>query len=158
MLGSVWDKPKSLGQLKKELGKVCVIEGCGRGLTHLQGPGSGVLCREHQIQQREYGGVGRIDRPHTFHRSCVCDSCGKNVKEEVAKKYPTLEQTDPDMFNRLWRNRIIGDHIVRQADGGSNAADNIQSLCLDCNSDKTILNNDWRKRDSDIALAADRKA
>jgi hypothetical protein len=40
-----WDKPKSLSQLKKEVGKVCVI--CGKPLANLLGPGSNVYCAEH---------------------------------------------------------------------------------------------------------------
>lgn len=40
---------------------------------------------------------------------------------------------------------MIADHQKRQADGGDDSAENIRSLCLNCNSDKTILNEDWRK-------------
>lgn len=140
-----WDKPKSMLQLKKDLGKCCTIDGCGKPLTQMEGPGSGILCREHQLNQRDYGGTGRIDRPHTFHRTFVCDDCGKDVAAEVSKKYPGLQETDPKKFNRLCRNRVIGDHIIRRADGGDDSAENIQTLCLDCNSDKTILNEDYRK-------------
>jgi 5-methylcytosine-specific restriction endonuclease McrA len=147
MRDMIWDQPKSIGQMKKELGKCCSIPGCGKPLTHMQGPGSGVLCRDHQLKQREYGGMGRIDRPHTFHRKCICDHCGKDVAEEVRKKYPNIEEADPIVFNRLCRNRIIGDHIVRRADGGDDSEENLQSLCLDCDSDKTILNEDFRKAD-----------
>ena len=140
-----WDKPKSMLQLKKDLGKCCTIDGCGQPLTQMEGPGSSILCREHQLNQRDYGGTGRIDRPHTFHRTFVCDDCGKDVAAEVSKKYPGLQETDPKKFNRLCRNRVIGDHIIRRADGGDDSAENIQTLCLDCNSDKTILNEDYRK-------------
>jgi 5-methylcytosine-specific restriction endonuclease McrA len=77
----------------------------------------------------------------------VCDHCNKDVAEEVRKKYPNMEECDPIKFNRLCRNRVIGDHIVRQADGGDDSEENLQSLCLDCNSDKTILNEDFRKAD-----------
>ena len=52
MRDMIWDQPKSIGQMKKELGKVCSVPGCGKPLTHMQGPGSGVLCRDHQLQQR----------------------------------------------------------------------------------------------------------
>lgn len=116
-------------------------------MTQYEGPGSDSLCRPHQLKQREYGGVGRLDRPHTFHRKWVCDHCNKDVAEEVRKKYPNMEESDPIKFNRLCRNRVIGDHIVRQADGGDDSEENLQSLCLDCNSDKTILNEDFRKAD-----------
>jgi 5-methylcytosine-specific restriction endonuclease McrA len=40
---------------------------------------------------------------------------------------------------------MIGDHIIRRADGGDDSEENVQSLCLMCNADKTILNEDWRK-------------
>lgn len=141
----IWDQPKSISQMKKELGKVCSVPGCGKLLTHMQGPGSGTLCREDQLLQREYGGPGRIDRPHTFHRKWICDHCDKNVMEEVTKKFPAMELEDPDLFFRLCRNRIIGDHKIRKADGGDDTKDNLQSLCLDCNSDKTILSEDYQK-------------
>ena len=147
-----YDTFKSRSQLRNDCDKVCCIDGCNEPVTPFKGPGCDVLCRDHQLLQREYGGTGRLDRPHTFHRRPICDCCGRNVKQEVAEQYPLLEQTNPDMFNRLWRNRVIGDHIIRLADGGSNRAENIQSLCLDCNSDKTILNNDWRKRDAKEVL------
>ena len=145
MRTSIYDTFKNRSQLRTDHDKTCGIEGCDNSITMFKGPGSDKLCREQQLQQREYGGAGRLDRPHTFHRNCVCDNCGKNVKEEVTNKFPDLEEADPDLFNRLWRNRIIGDHIIRQADGGNDSAENIQSLCLDCNSDKTIVNQDYRK-------------
>ena len=140
-----FDKVKPLSQIKKDLGKVCSVPGCGKPLTNFQGPGSEALCREHQLNLVEYGGVGKIERPHTFHRKWVCDECGKDVSVEVDKKYPGLKDSDPAKYNRLCRNRIIGDHIVRRSDGGEDTEDNIQSLCLDCNSDKTILSEDYRK-------------
>jgi hypothetical protein len=130
-------------QLKNQL--VCCVDGCGKPISQMTGPGSNVLCRGHQLKQREYGGMGRYDRPHTFHRSWVCCDCGKDVSQEVNRKYPGLQESDPIMFNRLCRNRVIGDHKIRQADGGDDSAENVQSLCLDCNSDKTILSEDYRR-------------
>jgi 5-methylcytosine-specific restriction endonuclease McrA len=141
----VWDKPKPVSQLKKEQGKSCSTPSCNNPLTHMKGPGEHTLCRECQLKLVEYGGVGRLDRPHTFHRKWVCDMCGIDVMECVRTKYPALEDINPELFNRLCRNRIIGDHIVRKADGGSDSEDNIQSLCLSCNSDKTILSEDWKR-------------
>lgn len=140
----LFDKPKSLTQLRADVGKRCKVDGCCNPLTQMQGPGSGVLCRDHQLGQVEYGGPGRSDRIHTFHRKWVCDCCGKDVQAEVAKKYPDLERSNPEVFNRLCRNRLIGDHIIRKADGGNDSVENIQTLCLDCNADKTILNEDYR--------------
>lgn len=141
------DKRKSQSVIKKQLAQhlICCLDGCDNPLTHYEGPGSDSLCRKHQLKQREYGELGRLDRPHTFHRKWTCDHCGKNVADEVREKYPGMEETDPIKFNRICRNRIIGDHIIRQADGGDNSEQNLQSLCLDCNADKTILNEDYRK-------------
>jgi hypothetical protein len=139
----IWDQTKSLAQMKKEQGKTCNVPSCGKPLTHMQGPGSEVLCREHQLKLVEYGGAGKINRLHTLHRKWVCDDCGVDVSEQVRLKYPTLE--DPILFNRLCRNRVIGDHQIRQADGGDDSEGNIRSLCLNCNSDKTILNEDYKK-------------
>jgi len=140
-----FDKPKSLGQIRKELGKTCSIPGCGKPLTNMLGPGSESLCRDHQLLQIEYGGVGKAGRAHTFHREWICSDCGKDVSVEVDKKYPKLRDTDPALFNRLCRNRIIGDHIIRRADGGEDTKENIQTLCLDCNADKTIVNEDYKR-------------
>lgn len=140
-----FDKPKSLAQIRKELGKTCSVPGCCKPLTNMEGPGSNKLCREHQLGQVEYGGPGKISRPHTFHRQWICVDCGKDVSVEVDKKYPGLQESAPDKFFRLCRNRIIGDHVIRRADGGDDTKENVQSRCLDCNSDKTILNEDFRK-------------
>jgi 5-methylcytosine-specific restriction endonuclease McrA len=143
------DKKKSAAVIKYQVnqGLICCLDGCDRPLSVYEGPGSNSLCRTHQLKQREYNGVGRLDRPHTFHRKWVCDHCGKDVLQEVRNKFPKMEEEDPIRFNRLCRNRIIGDHKIRQADGGDDSEDNLQSLCLDCNSDKTILNEDFRKAD-----------
>jgi 5-methylcytosine-specific restriction endonuclease McrA len=136
-----WDQPKSLSQLKKEQGKVCSVPGCGKPLTHMQGPGSGVLCRDHQVQQREYGGLGRYDRPHTFHRKWVCDECGTNVLED-----PRLADIEDEIVKRrVARILMHGDHQERQADGGDDTAANIRSLCYVCHAKKTVLNEDYRK-------------
>lgn len=136
-----WDQPKSQEELRKDLGKTCSIPGCNNPLTHMQGPGSKVLCREHQLQQREYGGMGRIDRPHTFHRRWVCDCCGTNVLED-----PRLADIEDEMTRRrVARVLMHGDHNgVRRADGGDDSADNVSSLCYVCHAKKTILNEDYR--------------
>jgi hypothetical protein len=141
------DKKKSAAIIKYQVNNklICSLDGCDNPLSIYDGPGSDSLCRVHQLKQCEYNGLGRLDRPHTFHRKWICDDCGVDVSDQVRIKYPTLETTDPVLFNRLCRNRIIGDHIIRRADGGLDTEDNIQSLCLSCNSDKTILNEDWRK-------------
>lgn len=137
-----YDKMKSPSQLEKELDHICSIPGCGKGLTHMQGPGSEVLCREHQLYQREYGGMGRIDRPHTFHRTWVCSECGTNVLED-----PRLADiTDEDIKRRVARVLMHGDHHgERRADGGDDTKENIRSLCFVCHAKKTIINEDYKK-------------
>jgi hypothetical protein len=130
-------------QLKNNL--ICCVDGCGTPISQMSGPGSDVLCRIHQLKQREYGGMGRYDRPHTFHRGMICAECGKDVGAEVERKHSGIKESNPKLFSRLCRNRVIADHKIRRADGGDDSAENIQNLCLDCNSDKTILNEDYRR-------------
>lgn len=139
----IWDQPKSLSQLKKDQGRICSIPGCGKPVTHMQGPGSSSLCRDHQLQQRDYGGMGRLDRPHTFHRKQCCEECGYSPFEDP--KYEQYKESNPELYNRLCRTQLIGDHQHRQADGGDHTAENIKTLCLRCNADKTILNEDYRR-------------
>lgn len=135
------DKMKNPAQLSKDMGKVCCIEGCGKPLTHMDGPGSDSLCREHQLMQREYGGMGRIDRPHTFHRDWVCSECGYNALED-----PRLADIEDEMIKRrVARVLMHGDHQHRQADGGANTKENVRSLCYVCHAKKTIINEDYRK-------------
>ena len=144
----IWDQPKSISQMKKELGKVCSVPGCGKPLTHMQGPGSGVLCREHQLQQREYGGYGRIDRPHTFHRSDVCSCCGQNINDdprwEKAQTFFGISLTE-EQKHEIKRRYNHGDHSFRKADGGEDSAENIAALCSFCHWVKTVINDDGRK-------------
>lgn len=141
------DKLKSQGVLKAQIrsNQTCCMDGCNNPLTMFEGPGSDVLCRDDQLKLIEYGGPGKLNRLHTLHRKWICDDCGVDVSNAVSLRYPNLEQDDPKLFNRLCRNRIIGDHQIRQADGGDDSEENIKSYCLNCNSDKTIINEDWRK-------------
>jgi len=130
------DKPKTVAQIRKDLGKGCMI--CGRPLTQMQGLGSETLCREHQLQQREYGGMGRTDRPHTFHRSFVCTACGWDSLTD-----PRLADLEnEDVKRSVARVLMHGDHGQRQADGGDDSADNLTSLCFVCHAKKTILSGD----------------
>lgn len=138
----VFDKPKSLAQIRKEIGKTCSIPGCGKPLTNMEGPGANTLCREHQLAQIDYGGMGRPDRPHTFHRKTYCEECGYSPFEDP--KYEKYKD-NPELFNRLCRSQLIGDHQHRQADGGGDHEENIKTLCLRCNSDKTIINEDYKR-------------
>lgn len=136
-----YDKIKSQAVLEKEVGSICMIDGCGQPLTHMQGPGSGVLCREHQIEQREYGGMGRIDRPWTFHRTWVCAECDYNALED-----PRLSGVKDEMVKRrIARTLMHGDHnIKRKTDGGDNSRENVKSLCFVCHAVKTTIEEDFR--------------
>jgi hypothetical protein len=142
MRNKIYDKMKSPSQLTTDLGKACCIPGCNNTLTHMEGPGSEVLCREHQLKQREYGGMGRIDRPHTFHRDWICSECGYNVLED-----PRLADIEDEMTKRrVGRVLMHGDHHgERRADGGDDSAENIKCLCVVCHAKKTILNEDYKK-------------
>lgn len=134
------DKIKSPSQLTKEMGRICTIDGCGQPITHMQGPGSAVLCREHQLKLREYGGMGRIDRPHTFHRDWVCEECGYNSLEDHR-----LSSVEDEMVKRrIARTLMHGDHNgKRKSDGGDDSAENVKCLCFVCHAVKTILEEDY---------------
>lgn len=136
-----YDKIKTGTQMDQEVGMCCVIPGCNKNLTHMQGPGCFVLCREHQVSQREYGGMGRIDRPHTFHRDWVCVQCGYNALED-----PRLADIEDEMIKRtVARICMHGDHQLRQADGGDDSKLNVRSLCFVCHAKKTVIQEDYRK-------------
>lgn len=139
---------KSPRELKEQITKelTCTLDGCSNPLTQRKGPGQTALCKKHQKLQREFGGPGRLDRPWTFHRKWVCDGCGVDVTQEVSRIHPGLEDKDPVLFMRLVRSRVIGDHQIRQVDGGDDSEENIKSYCLNCNSDKTILSEDYRNK------------
>lgn len=150
MLDFKWDKKKTNAQIRKGLGKACSIPGCGAPLTLFQGPGSGSLCRDHQVDQREYGGMGRIDRKHTFHRQWECVACGWNVLED-----PRIADVEDEAVKRsIARTFMHGDHNgLTRAEGGDDSAENIKSLCFVCHSKKTILNKDHLRNRDKIAAA-----
>ena len=109
MMYAEYDIVKSSAVLRTEIGKICAVPGCTEHITQMQGPGSSVLCRNHQLYMREYGGMGRIDRPWTFHRKKHCLECGFSPFEDSKNKHYHLRDTDPDLWNRLCRNKLIGD-------------------------------------------------
>ena len=59
------DKLKSNSVLKEQLTKPCMLEDCDNTISIYDGPGSNVLCREHQLECVEYGGMGKPERPWT---------------------------------------------------------------------------------------------
>lgn len=139
------DVKKSPAIIKKQISKklVCCVDGCGQPISQWTGPGSDVLCRHHQTEQREYGGMGRYDRPHTFHRSWVCIDCGYNSLED-----PRLaDVTDEVVKRRIARVLMHGDHQDLASQGGDNSSANVRGVCYVCHAKKTILNEDYLRRD-----------
>lgn len=137
------DKRKSSYIIKRQIDNrlICSIDGCHNPLTQYEGPGSDSLCRKHQLNQIEYGGMGRIDRPHTFHRNWACEDCGYNALED-----PRLADIEDEKIKRrVARVLMHGDHLVRQADGGDDSKSNLRSRCYVCHAKKTIRNEDFRK-------------
>ena len=133
---------KSVAQLIKALSIACKIDGCNCSLTPMKGPGSLSLCRSHQLNLRENGGMGRMDRPHTFHRKWICSACNTNILED-----PRLADiTDEVIKRRVARVLMHGDHIERKADGGDDSVENIKSLCSVCHAKKTILIEDYKNK------------
>jgi hypothetical protein len=144
-----WDKPKSLAQIRKELGKGCVI--CSKPLTNMLGPGSNRLCREHQLEEISYGGYGKLSKPHTFHRSDTCQCCGQNINEdsrwEKAQSFFGVDLTEAQK-NEVKRRYNHGDHNFRKADGGNDSEENTNAFCSFCHWVKTVIFNDGRKSNS----------
>ena len=139
------DKLKSNAVLRKQYGMTCVHEDCNKELTAFEGPGDELLCREHQTQLVEYGGYGKLDRLHTFHRNDVCDCCGKDIMEddrwETAAKHFAVELS-PKQTHEIKRRYMHGDHDFRKADGGGDTADNLNSYCSFCHWVKTVISGD----------------
>jgi len=143
-----WDKPKSLAQIRKELGKVCTVPGCGKSLTNMQGPGANLLCRDHQLEEVSYGGYGRLSRTHTFHRSDICQCCKQDINTdprwEKAESFFGKKLTEEER-HEIKRRYNHGDHEFRKADGGDNSEENTNAFCSFCHWVKTVIYNDGRR-------------
>jgi hypothetical protein len=137
------DKLKSQSTLKEQYKRLCKcrLEDCNNDLTIFDGPGSDSLCREHQLEQVEYGGMGKADRPHTFYRGWVCECCGYDPRTD--KQFDDIE--DPYHKLRCMRGVMHGDHLHRKSDGGADTAENIQTLCCRCHMIKTYKEKDYLK-------------
>ena len=121
--------------IKKNGGKgTCNLKWCNNPRTKYKGKGER-LCEEHQSKMREYGGPGRLDRPWTFHRNLICDNCGQDAMEIAIVK----RITNPLHKKKSAYGMMVGDHVVPRRDGGSNAPENCQTLCLYCNEFKTTF-------------------
>ena len=133
------DKLKSNAVLKEQLSKPCMLEDCDNTISIYDGPGSNVLCRDHQLECVEYGGMGKPERPWTFYRTMECAKCGYNPTAD-----PQFDEIE-DEYHRLRVMRAImhGDHIHLKSQGGANTADNIQTLCVKCHMIKTYKDKDY---------------
>lgn len=137
------DDLKPLSELRRieKAAKKCTISGCTNPLTRYTGPGSDSCCRDHQLFMVEYGGMGKLERPHTFHRDWVCIDCGMDIRDEPR----FADMTDPEEKFIAMRMAMHGDHITQKAAGGGDERENIGSRCILCHIKKTVLNKDYLK-------------
>lgn len=135
------DKLKSNAVLKEQhrAAPTCMLEDCCNSLSVFDGPGSNILCREHQLECVEYGGMGKPERPHTFYRGWECNTCGYDPRKDPA----ILEIEDPYHQLRVARGVMHGDHIHLKSKGGKDTADNINTLCCRCHMIKTYKEQDY---------------
>ena len=116
---------------------VCNLSYCTNPRTTYKGIGER-LCEKHQRLMREYGGPGRTARPYTFNKSKTCDCCGLDPWE-----HDMVKQIDDELIrDRTAWGMLIVDHIHTQRDGGSDAPENCQTLCKNCNDIKSTLAGD----------------
>lgn len=142
------DRLKSLSKRTAiiEKGYKCTLSWCNNQLTHYEGPQSEKLCREHQLRQIEYGGLGKIRRPWTFNRGWYCDWCGYSPLTDPWFDNPPTPFDNEVHKNQVMRSMLVGDHKeTRRADGGSDYIDNVQTLCQNCNAKKTNLYKDFKR-------------
>lgn len=126
----------------------CTIPGCNELLTIFKGPGHDLYCRDHQVEQVQYGGYGRAGREHTFHRHDVCQCCEQDINDDP--RWGKVEKFFGVKLNELQKHEIKrrynhGDHDFRKADGGDNSKDNTNAFCSFCHWVKTVIHNDGRR-------------
>ena len=136
------DKLKSNAILKEQhrAAPTCMLEDCCNTLSIYDGPGSNILCREHQLECSEYGGMGKPERPHTFYRGWECTNCGYDPRNDEVR-FGHVE--DPFIRNRAMRGVMHGDHIHLKSQGGKDTQDNINTLCVLCHMAKTYIEGDF---------------
>ena len=118
----------------------CTIPGCDNLLTAYQGPGSDTMCREHQLLDKDYGGLAKTQKIHSFSRKKYCEACGFEPYNDPR----LLEISDPVIRNQAIRSILDVDHM--DGDHDNNHPENLQTLCKICHGIKTIVNSDYRKR------------
>lgn len=136
------DRMKSPAVLKEQInkGRTCMLADCNNPLSMYEGPGSDCLCREHQLECVEYGGMGKSERPHTFYRGWVCECCGYDPREDELR-FGHIE--DPYHRLRAMRGVMHGDHINLKSMGGEDVKANIRTLCVLCHMAKTYAEQDY---------------
>ena len=142
------DKFKSSAVLTEQQlkAKTCMLADCENKLSMYEGPGSQVLCREHQLECVEYGGMGKPERPHTFYRNWKCDNCGYDPREDELRFGHVEDEYDKI---RAMRGVMHGDHIHLKSKGGTDTQDNISTLCVLCHMAKTYTQKDYLGKKQD---------
>jgi 5-methylcytosine-specific restriction endonuclease McrA len=142
-------KDSNKDNLKTELmithqhGKICKIPDCENTITIFEGPGSEVLCRDHQLQCREYGGFLNPAEPHTAFRDWICSNPLCNYDP---RKDPAFEELEEPLKSTAMKYQMHGDHIIPRALGGTDAKENIQVLCKKCHDIKSFKNGDFSNK------------
>tara|TARA_B110000211_G_scaffold15214_1_gene15879 strand:- start:1748 stop:2191 length:444 start_codon:yes stop_codon:yes gene_type:complete len=114
----------------------CSQEGCNNFLTPYQGPGSDTLCRDHQKNLAEYGGLATIKKEYSQHRDTHCSHCGYTPLTD-----PRVQEIeDLKVRNRLVRTLLTVDHM--DGNHSNNSPENLQTLCPNCHAIKTVINGD----------------
>ena len=131
-----------MGRKKKSSGN-CLLPWCNNPRSKLKGIGSR-CCEHHQSMMREYGGPARMDRKWTFNKKSCCEWCGYDpFKNPKIKQVLSLNE---NVGLRTAWTQLIVDHIIPQKYGGSDAPENCQTLCSNCNDVKTMLAGDTAPR------------
>ena len=151
------DKLKSNGVLREQhfIGHTCMLEDCSNVISVFDGPGSNILCRDHQLMCVEYGGMGKPERPHTFYRNWICEGCGYDPREDP--DFADVEEFDGE-FHRLscMRAMMEGDHGVTQSEGRQDETivvdtkENITTRCCMCHRKKTMKNKEYLRKKVDM--------
>lgn len=127
----------------KRAAKICAYPGCGEvtrnhfceGHTPQAGGGDD---RRGSSASRGYGSNWRKLRRIKLNQDPVCaDPDGRHPGQVVAA--------------------MQVDHIIPLAQGGTNAMDNLQSLCYSCHSHKTATQDGGWGREGQISMAAKRE-
>ena len=105
--------------------KVCMLEDCDNPTSIFDGPGSNVLCREHQLECVEYGGMGKPNKTHTFYRGWECNTCGYDPREDES----IMEIEDPYHQLRVARGVHAWWTYTIKRQGGADTKDNINNSC-----------------------------